>query len=68
MGWDTEYEQVWSDDVRYLYDERIGILTDGCGTVTPAMEKIARRQARLAHISEVSERASRFETRICGAW
>jgi hypothetical protein len=46
---DTEYES-WSEDVRYLYDERLSILTDGFrAQPTSTEESIARAQARAAN-------------------
>lgn len=53
----TEYAH-WSEDVRYLYDERIAILVEGTREPTTLEQTIAKVQARKAHAEEVSFKAS----------
>lgn len=55
MGYDAEY-WAWDSDAREVFEERIAILSDG-GPITLAMDRIARLEARQAHVRLVSERA-----------
>lgn len=57
MGHDQEYG-IWSAATRYLYDERIAILTDGRAPLNALIDQIARQQARSAHVQEASFTAS----------
>ena len=56
MEYDREFWS-WDAEVREVFEERLAILCDG-GPVTPAMDRIARNEARQAHTRLVSARAS----------
>lgn len=46
----TWTEQQLSEEWRYIYEERIGILTDGRGNETPEQDKLARAEAHVAKL------------------
>jgi hypothetical protein len=45
VTYDAGDPRGWDADTRYVYEERIAILTDGRAPVSPAIDKIARLQA-----------------------
>jgi hypothetical protein len=55
MEYDAEF-WGWDVEVREVFEERLAILCDG-GPVTPAMDQIARVEARQAQAQAIARRA-----------